>query len=116
MVESIIKDRSFKFALLMIDLYKKLTDQKEYIISKQLLRSGTSIGANIREALAAQSRRDFVHKMSIAAKEAQETNYWLELLAASKIVSLDYKVYVYESYEIIKILSKIIKTTTDSET
>ncbi|MEN6623665.1 MAG: four helix bundle protein, partial [Smithella sp.] len=78
-----IEQRSFEFALNIIELYKHLNSNKEYIISKQLLRSGTSIGANIQEAQAAQSRNDFISKMSIASKEARETKYWLRLLDLS---------------------------------
>ena len=75
-----IKERSFKFALSTIKLYKKLQENNEFIISKQLLRSGTSIGANIEEASAAQSKKDFLYNMSIASKEARETSHWLRLL------------------------------------
>jgi len=75
-----IKERSFNFALSIVKLYKILQEKNEFIISKQLLRSGTSIGANIEEASAAQSKKDFLHKMSIASKEARETSYWLRLL------------------------------------
>ncbi|WP_437823523.1 four helix bundle protein [Tenacibaculum mesophilum] len=74
MKESIIQGKSFQFSLKIISLYKKLQQEKEFIISKQLLRSGTSIGANIEEALAGQSKRDFISKMSISSKEARETN------------------------------------------
>ena len=91
MKKSIIKDKSFKFSLLIIALYKYLQSQREYILSKQLLRSGTSIGANVNEALAAESRADFVHKMAISSKEARETLYWLELLEKSQMVKYDFK-------------------------
>ncbi|MEQ3499059.1 four helix bundle protein [Tenacibaculum sp. SSH1-16] len=74
MKESIVQGKSFQFSLKIISLYKKLQQEKEFIISKQLLRSGTSIGANIEEALAGQSKRDFISKMSISSKEARETN------------------------------------------
>ncbi|MDU4660365.1 MAG: four helix bundle protein, partial [Clostridium butyricum] len=84
MSSSIIKDKSFNFALEIIDIYKYLTiTKKEFILSKQLLRSGTSIGANIKEALKGQSRKDFLSKMSIALKEAEETEYWIQLLIQS---------------------------------
>lgn len=75
-----IYDKSFSFALLIIDLFRKLTLEKEFVISKQLLRSGTCIGANVNEASAAVSRSDFSYKMSTASKEARETKYWLLLL------------------------------------
>ena len=81
MKENIIQQKSFQFAVRIINLYKYLTnDKKEFVLSKQILRSGTSIGANINEALAAESKKDFVHKLSIAVKEARETYYWLNLL------------------------------------
>lgn len=82
--KSIIKDRSFLFAKRIIKLYKYLTDsKKEFVISKQLLRSGTSVGALVREAQNAESRLDFVHKLGIAQKECDETLYWFELLYES---------------------------------
>ena len=79
--ENIIVDKSYAFALRTIKTYKYLTqEQKEFVLSKQLLRSGTSIGANVEEAIAASSKADFIHKLNIAAKEARETSYWLRLL------------------------------------
>ena len=72
MAESLIRKKSFEFALVIISLYRKLQEQREYVLSKQLLRSGTSIGANVEEACAGQSRRDFLAKMSIASKEARD--------------------------------------------
>ena len=78
---NIIVDKSYAFALRIIKTYKYLTqEQKEFVLSKQLLRSGTSIGANVEEAIAASSKADFIHKLNIAAKEARETSYWLRLL------------------------------------
>jgi len=103
-------DKSFAFALDTIGLYKKLVGQKEFIISKQLLKCGTSIGANVNESIAAQSKKDFISKMSIAAKEARETKYWLQLLQESQLVSTDYNKYLLKIEEIIKILTSIIKT------
>ncbi len=82
-----IDERTFEFALLIIETYKYLVAKNEYILSKQLLRSGTSIGANVQEAQAAQSKKDFISKMTIASKEARETNYWLRLLAKSGYLS-----------------------------
>ncbi|MGA7837316.1 MAG: four helix bundle protein [Ignavibacteriaceae bacterium] len=108
--QNIIQDKSFTFALNTIALYKKLVGQKEYIISKQLLKCGTSIGANVNESIAAQSKKDFISKMSIAAKEARETKYWLQLLQESQLVSTDYNNYLLKIEEIIKILTSIIKT------
>ena len=78
--DNIILDKSFDFALHIIELYKQMTAQHEYVLSKQLLRSATSIGANVEEATAAISKKDFAAKMSIASKEARETRYWLRLI------------------------------------
>ena len=94
MKNSIIKEKSFNFSLEIIDLYKKLQEQKEFILSKQLLRSATSIGANVNEALAGESRADFVHKMNISNKEARESLYWLELLDKSSLIDLDLSQYI----------------------
>ncbi len=81
MKENLIRDKSFAFAIRIINLYKYLIkDRNEYILSKQILRSGTSVGANIEEAIGGQSRKDFISKISIAYKESRETNYWLKLL------------------------------------
>ncbi|WKD85633.1 hypothetical protein KCTC32516_00974 [Polaribacter huanghezhanensis] len=77
MKESIVQKKSFEFSLKIITLYTKLQTEKEFIISRQLLRSGTSVGANVEEALAGQSKKDFTVKMSISSKEARETKYWL---------------------------------------
>jgi four helix bundle protein len=108
--DNIIQDKSFEFALKIIGLYQKIVEQKEYILSKQLLRSGTSIGANIEEALARSSKKDFTTKMSISLKEARETRYWLRLYDASKLVDLDYSEYLVEIEDIINILTAIVKT------
>ena len=89
MPESIIQQKSFAFALQIIQLYKQLLAQHEYVLSKQLLRRGTSIGANVEEASAGQSRKDFLAKMAIVSKEARETRYWLRLLRESKLVEQD---------------------------
>ena len=115
MKESIIKDKSKQFALRIIKMYQYLTkvsDNKEYIISKQVLRIGTSIGANVKEALRGQSRNDFRAKLSIALKEASETEYWLELLYESGYLDQDsYTSIINENVEIIKILTSIVKST-----
>ncbi len=84
------------------------------MISKQLLRSSTSIGANVEEANAAQTKKDFIAKMSIASKEARETKYWLRLLDKSKLVSLDYSGYLISIEHIINIITKIVKTSQTS--
>jgi four helix bundle protein len=111
--DNIILERSFEFALKIVDLYKIMIKQNEYVISKQLLKSGTSIGANVHEAQAAQSKKDFSCKMAIASKEARETQYWLLLINKSKIVNkIENQVsdLLSEINEIIHILTKIVKT------
>jgi len=112
--ENLIQKKSLGFSLMIIELYKKLTTEKEFVISKQLLRSGTSIGANIEEAIAGQSKSDFLHKMSIASKEARETRYWLNILDKSQIVKMDYEKYLDEIESMINILTKIVKTSSAS--
>jgi len=87
-----------------------LNDNKEFIISKQLLRCGTSIGANINESIAAQTKKDFITKMAIASKEARETKYWLRLLQESQLVNKDFGEYLLDVEELIKILTSIVKT------
>ena len=114
MAESIIQKKSFHFALDVISLYRELQEHREYVLSKQLLRSGTSIGANVEEATAAQSRRDFVAKMAIASKEARETKYWLRLLQQSQLVPVDLTKAIAQVDEIIRILTAIVKATKDS--
>jgi four helix bundle protein len=115
MKESVIKDKSKDFALRIIKLYKYLTTtatNKEYILSKQVVRSGTSIGANVKEALRGQSRPDFRAKMNIALKEASETEYWLELLyEAEYIDETSYNSIIEDNRELIKILTTIVKNT-----
>lgn len=115
MADSIIQKKSFEFALEIIRLYRELQDQREYVLSRQLLRSGTSIGANVEEATAAQSRNDFVAKMSIASKEARETRYWLRLLQESKLVDIDVTSQLIHVDELIRILTSIVKTTSAKE-
>ncbi|BAZ49152.1 CHP02436-containing protein [Nostoc sp. NIES-4103] len=114
MTESIIQQKTFQFALKVINLYMKLQDQREYVLSKQLLRSGTSIGANVEEASGGQSRKDFLAKMYIAYKEARETKYWLRLLQHSQLVNIDFTNELTDTDEIIRILSSIVKTTEKS--
>ncbi len=108
---NLIREKTTQFSLDVISLYKKLVETKEFVISRQLLKSATSIGANIREAQAGQTKKDFLAKIYIAFKEAHETAYWLELLEKSKIVDINYKSYETNCREIIKILTKIIQTT-----
>ena len=112
MMKSIAQDKSYQFSLEIIELYKVLRYQKrEFVISTQVLKSGTSIGANVEEALGSQSQRDFLAKMSIAYKEARETKYWLRLLKSSELLKdpiVD--VAISNSEELIRILGSIQMT------
>ena len=109
--ENIIRKRSYQFAIRIIKLSLWLKDHKHYETANQLLRSGTSIGANVEEALAGHSRKDFLHKMAIASKEARETNYWLRLLRDAEIITNSQSQSIIdESTELIKILTSIVKT------
>ena len=111
MRDNIVQKKSFDFALTIIQLYKCLQDKREFVLSRQLLRSGTSIGANVEEANAGQSRKDFLSKMSVASKEARETKYWLRLLQKSNLVDVDVSKEVTQVEELIRILTSIVKTT-----
>lgn len=113
--KSIIQNKSFEFALSVIELYKQLIAQNEYVLSKQLLRSGTSIGANVEEASAGQTKKDFIAKMSIASKEARETLYWLKLLQESSITSIDCSLQLKKCIEVINILTAIVKTSQQNQ-
>ena len=117
MENNIILDKSKAFAVRIIKFYQYLCDEKkEFVLSKQLLRSGTSIGANARESKNAQSKADFIHKLSISLKEADETAYWIELLIESGIVQENQVYDLYESnIELIKILISIIRTSKKGE-
>ena len=116
MSESIVKDKSFKFAIKIINLYKYLkTDMNEFVLSKQVLRCGTSIGANVNEALQGQSKKDFLMKMNISLKECSETKYWLELLKATSFIGDNTMNDLYnDCTELEKILTKIVKTTSNN--
>ncbi|PID27973.1 MAG: hypothetical protein CR982_04870 [Candidatus Cloacimonadota bacterium] len=106
---NVIKSKSFDFALRVVKLYKFLLEKKEFVLSKQLLRSGTSIGALVREAEHAESKADFIHKMAIAQKEANETDYWIELLFQSDYLNkAQYDSISYDIQELNKILASII--------
>ncbi|REL24742.1 four helix bundle protein [Rhodohalobacter sp. SW132] len=105
-----VYEKSFEFALVIIELYKKLVDQKEYVLSKQLLRSGTSVGANVVEASAAYSKADFAYRMSVASREAREANWWLLLLKKSQLVSVELNNEIESCGELIKLLTSIVKT------
>jgi len=109
--QNIIKDKSFAFALRIVKLYKFLVKNKEFVLSKQLLRSGTAIGALVREAEQAESKADFIHKMAIAQKEANETDYWIELLFQSGYLEKQqYDSIIKDITELNKILASIIIT------
>ena len=111
MKESILKTKSYNFALNVISTYKNLISEKEFILSKQLLRSGTSIGANIREANNAQSKADFIHKLSISLKESDETEYLLEPLKDSSYIGFDNFINLQnQNQEINRMLISSIKT------
>jgi four helix bundle protein len=112
MKESILKDKSFNFALRIIKLSQHLqNDKKDFVLSKQILRSGTSVGAMICEAEQAESKADFIHKMAISQKEVNETIYWIKLLYAAKyITQQQYESMYDDAVEIMKILTASIKT------
>ncbi len=108
---NLIKNKSFAFALRVVKLYKFLCDKKEYVLSKQLLRSGTAIGALIREAEHAESKADFIHKMAIALKEANETEYWIDLLYQSDYLDQSaFESIKPDIQELLKLLISIIKS------
>ncbi|MFZ2284635.1 MAG: four helix bundle protein [Lutibacter sp.] len=113
MSENVIKIKSFAFAVRIVKLYQYLTEtKKEYILSKQLMRSGTSVGANVREAEHAESKVDFKHKLAIAQKEINESIYWLELLLETDYLTKEqFESINTDAIEIIKIITSIIKTT-----
>ena len=112
--ENIIVQKSYSFALKTVTLYKELAEQREYVLSKQLLRSGTSIGANIHEVVASESKKDFLHKMGIALKEARETSYWLNHLKDSSYISFEtFNSLHSDCQSMIRILNSIILTTKD---
>ena len=112
-MDHLITEKSFQFAIRIVKLHKYLrTEKDEYTLSKQILRSGTSIGANVRESRNAQSTADFVNKLSIALKEADETAYWLELLVESNTIDQTIFNSLYnDNKELIALLTSIIKTT-----
>ena len=113
MKDNVLLDKSFKFAIRIVNLYKYLcNNKKEFVLSKQLLRCGTSIGANINESQDAQSKNDFISKLSISLKEAKETKYWIELLKETDFLTTQEADSILKDLtEIIKLLVSIIKTT-----
>jgi len=110
---NLIRDKTFEFAVHIATLYKKLKQEREYQIGNQLFRSAGSIGANVEEAQAAQSRKDFISKISIASKEARETRFWLRVIEKSELIDLDLSSFLNEIEDIINIITKIIKTTSE---
>ncbi len=116
--DNIILNKSFDFAVRIVKLYRHLCDEKkEYVLSKQLLRSGTSIGANINEAQAGQSKNDFIAKISIASKEARESKYWIELLIKTDYLDQNDNhvlTLVREVEDIVKLLTSIVKTSQEN--
>lgn len=112
MKQNIVADKSIAFALRIVKAYKFLCEEKrEYVLSKQLLRSGTAIGALIRESEHAESKPDFIHKLSIALKEANETDYWLFILKESEyLTEAEYASMGNDCQEILKLLASIVKT------
>ncbi|MET4083789.1 four helix bundle protein [Pedobacter sp. UYP30] len=113
MKENVVKTKSFEFAVRVVRLYRFLCEEKrEFVLSKQLLRSGTSVGAMVREAEHAETKKDFVHKMSIAQKEINESIYWLELLKETEYLNSDQFLSLNNNaVELIKLITTIIKTT-----
>lgn len=115
-MENVIKVKSYAFAIRVIKLYKFLsTEKKEFVLSKQVLRSGTAIGALVMEAEHAQSKSDFLNKMNVALKESNETKYWLMLLKDTDYISLnEFESLQKDSDEILKLLTSIVKSTKTS--
>ena len=110
-----VREKSYAFALEIVRLSRDLTAKQEYVLARQTLRAGTSIGANVEEAIAGQSRRDFIAKMSIASKEARETHYWLRLLRDSGIVRRERSNEVLERCdELVRLLTAIVKSASAS--
>ncbi len=108
-----MREKSFRFAIRVVNLYKYLCDDKrEYVLSKQLLRSGTSVGAMVYESEHAESKPDFVHKLAIAQKEINETIFWIELLKETDYLSeQEFESISVDAVELIKLITKSIKTT-----
>ncbi len=114
MNDNVIENKSFDFAVRIVNLHKHLSaEKKEFVLSKQLLRSGTSIGANVSEAVRGQSKADFLAKMCIALKEANESHYWIRLLYKTNFLTeQEFNSIEDDAVELIKILSSICKTST----
>jgi four helix bundle protein len=111
MKENIIQDKSYEFAKKVIELYKLLKSEKEFELASQLLRSGTSIGANVEEAIGAYSPKDFLNKLTIAYKETRETKHWIKLLTDTSLTEKSSaSILIQDIEEILKILGSIIKS------
>ncbi|HXB13708.1 MAG TPA: four helix bundle protein [Bacteroidia bacterium] len=110
--ENVVQEKSYAFAIRIVKLYRYLTEKKnEYVLSKQVLRSGTSIGANIEEGIGGQSKKDFYSKLNIAYKEARETKYWLRLLRDTNYLSIkEAEAMLEDCEELLKIIGSIIRT------
>ena len=109
--ENILRDKSFEFSIKIVKFCGQLNEQKNYVLANQLLRSGTSIGALVRESKHAESKKDFIHKLQIAQKEAEETAYWLDLLYHSELIEkIIYNDLRDHCEELIRILTSILKT------
>jgi four helix bundle protein len=110
--DNVLKEKSYKFSIRIVKFYQYVsTNKNEYVISKQVLRSGTSIGAMVEEANQAESKADFVHRLAIANKEANETHYWLRLIKDTELASIDILPLLNDCEELIKLLTSIIKST-----
>ena len=115
MKEKAIRTKSFEFAVAVTQCCRNLVEHKEYVLSKQLLRVGTSIGANVREAVYANSRRDFHYRLTVSLRECSETMFWLELLKASGYIDIQtFEMLYRNAHELLRILTSITKTTRNS--
>lgn len=113
--DNIVQLKSYAFAIRIVNAYKFLTDErKEYVLSKQMLRCGTSIGANIEEAIGGQSKKDFFAKLTIAYKEARETQYWLRLLKDTEYLTSEQSASLMDAEELLRIIGSIQKTLRNS--
>jgi four helix bundle protein len=115
--DNVVQSKSYSFAIRIVEVYKYLnSEKKEFVLSKQLLRSGTSIGANVEEAIGGQSRKDFFAKLTIAYKKARESHYWIRLLKDTNYLTEDqYNSLIKDVEELLKIIGSIQKTIRNSE-
>ncbi len=114
--DNVLKEKSYKFSIRIVKFYQYVsTNKNEYVISKQVLRSGTSIGAMVEEANQAKSKADFIHKLAIANKEANETHYWLRLIKDTELVGIDILPLLNDCEELMKLLTAIIKSTKQNQ-